>query len=700
MKKKVLKLFVSVFVIVNFLITGIISFVQPETKTAVAQTAAITSVNFEGKDKLAFFAYGNAKIAVKQDTAKEGKKYVSVVNRKSIWDSLGIDVKDVLTRGKTWVVSGYVRHSGKKPILFSITAVYNDGKGIKYVQLGERVLMPNKWEKISAKWKPTLKNPTDLIIAIHPTVDKTTSYDVDNVQIMTEEAYMSQADVFKDMFESNTTVWQPRGDGVKIKLDNSRSHDGDKSLYVTGRSAFWHGVQIPLTKYLVPGKSYRISMWVYHTSMDKQGIMLTVQRKMADEQQYRYDWIGGSQIEGDGWAQISGNYNVPKSGKIEELVLCISSWNPTLSFWIDDVTVSDPTRIQQPNYDLPSLKERYKNDFKVGVAIGYGELMSDVDSQFIVKHFNSITPGNEMKPESVLRGPDNYDFTVADAFVDFAKKNNIAIRGHTLVWHNQTPDWFFKDANGNLLKKDELLKRLKNYIYTVVGRYKGKIYAWDVVNEAIDETQPDGYRRSTWYNICGPEYIEKAFIWAHEADPQAKLFYNDYNTEIPQKRMFIYNMIKNMKAKGIPIHGVGLQCHINVDNPSVEDIEETIKLFSTIPGLEIQITELDMSFYQWGSSVYYVEPSKEMLLKQAKKYYELFNLFRKYKNVIKSVTLWGLKDDNSWLRGVFNKPDFPLLFDEYYDGKLAFWALIDNSILPQDTNLPAPPAIPKIKAKK
>lgn len=505
---------------------------------------------------------------------------------------------------------------------------------------------------------------------------------------------------FKDTFESNLTNWQPRGDTVKLKIDNTKSHNGNKSLYVSGRSAFWHGVQIPVTKYLVAGKVYKFSVWLYHQSIDKQGFGLTIQRKMANDEQYKYDWITGSQIEGDGWVEISGNYYVPKDGKIEELVFCVSSWNPTLAFWVDDVTISDPFKLQGPNYNLPSLKEKYKEDFKVGVAIGYGELISDIDTQFIKKHFNSITPGNEMKPESVLKGPNNYDFTIADAFVDFATKNKMGIRGHTLVWHNQTPDWFFKDENGNFLKKDELLKRLKNHIYTVVSRYKGKIYAWDVVNEAIDETQPDGYRRSNWYNICGPEYIEKAFIWAHEADPQAKLFYNDYNTEIPQKRMFIYNMIKNLKAKGVPIHGIGLQCHINIDNPSVEDIEETIKLFSTIPGLEIQITELDMSFYQWGSSVYYAEPSREMLLKQAKKYYELFNLFKKYKNVIKSVTFWGLKDDNSWLRGVFNKPDFPLLFDEHYDGKPAFWALIDYSILPQNANLPTPPAIPKVKAKK
>ena len=700
MKKQRFVSLASVIVIVIFVTSAVFLFTGYVFQSVKAQTtSSAVMLSFEGKDKIVFFPYGNAKVTMDTKISKDGKNSIKVINRKSIWDSLAIDVKDILKRGKTWVVSSYIRHEGKKPATFSITAVYDDGKGIKYIQLGERIIMPYRWEKVIAKWKPTLKNPKFLIVAIHPTVEKTIPYNVDNIQIMPEESYLLQAVVYRDTFEANTTNWQPRGDSVKIRLDTSKYHEGNKSLYISGRTAFWHGAKISIKKFVNAGRRYKFSIWVYHTSVDLQRFSILVQRKMAGELFYRYDWITSSEVTGDSWIEISGSYVVPESGEIEELEFYIESQNPTLSFWIDDFAISDTMKLQQPNYDLPSLKEKYKNDFKVGVAIGYGELMNTVDRKFIVKHFNSITAGNEMKPESVLRGPGSYDFTVADAFVDFAKRNNIAIRGHTLVWHNQTPDWFFKDANGNFLKKEELLKRLKNHIYTVVGRYKGKIYAWDVVNEAIDESQPDGYRRSNWYNICGPEYIEKAFIWAHEADPQAKLFYNDYNTEIPQKRMFIYNMIKKMKSKGIPVHGVGLQCHINVDNPSVEEIEETIKLFSTIPKLEIQITELDMSFYQWGSSVYYVEPSREMLLKQAKKYYDLFNLFKKYKNVINSVTFWGLKDDYSWLRGVFNKPDFPLLFDEYYDGKPAFWALIDYSILPQNINLPTPPT-PKLNAKK
>nr|QFX68256.1 s-CbXyn10C [synthetic construct] len=337
----------------------------------------------------------------------------------------------------------------------------------------------------------------------------------------------------------------------------------------------------------------------------------------------------------------------------------------------------------KPDWNIPSLYESYKNDFRIGVAIPAKCLSNDTDRRMVLKHFNSITAENEMKPESLLAGQTstglNYRFSTADTFVDFANTNNIGIRGHTLVWHSQTPDWFFKDSSGQRLTKDALLARLKQYIYDVVGRYKGKVYAWDVVNEAIDENQSDGYRRSTWYEICGPEYIEKAFIWAHEADPNAKLFYNDYNTEISKKRDFIYNMVKNLKSKGIPIHGIGMQCHINVNWPSVSEIENSIKLFSSIPGIEIHITELDMSLYNYGSSENYSTPPQDLLQKQAQKYKELFTMLKKYTNVVKCVTFWGLKDDYSWLRSFNGKNDWPLLFFEDYSAKPAYWAVIEAS---------------------
>lgn len=354
-------------------------------------------------------------------------------------------------------------------------------------------------------------------------------------------------------------------------------------------------------------------------------------------------------------------------------------------YGVNKYTVSNEKRDQSvSDLELPSLYERYKNYFKIGVAIPYKALTNPSDIELIRKHFNSITAENEMKPVSVQPSEGSFDFAIADQYINFCKKNNISLRGHTLIWHNQTPNWFFTNPDtGEMLinrEKDKklLLDRLKKHIQTVVGRYKGKIYAWDVVNEAIDENEPDGYRKSEWYKILGPEYIEKAFIWAHEADPLAKLYYNDFNTENPAKREFIYKMVKSLREKGVPIDGIGLQCHISVDWPSVEEVEKTIKLFSSIPGIELQITELDISIAK--NMINDDEAQKRVLLiRQAEKLRDLFEVFKKYKGVIKAVTFWGLKDDYSWLKG-----DYPLLFDKDYKPKYAFWALIDPSLIPKE----------------
>jgi endo-1,4-beta-xylanase len=175
-------------------------------------------------------------------------------------------------------------------------------------------------------------------------------------------------------------------------------------------------------------------------------------------------------------------------------------------------------------------------------------------------------------------------------------QNDQQVRGHTLVWHAQTPDWVFRDANGNLVSKAVLYARMQNHIQTVMERYEGKIYAWDVVNEVIDASQSDGLRRSLWYQIAGEEYIEKAFEFAHAVDPTVKLFINDYNTHEPAKSQALYNLITRLQAKGIPVDGVGHQTHISLYYPTLAEIESSIIKFKAL-GLETHITELDISIF-------------------------------------------------------------------------------------------------------
>src|SRR4051812_46262494 len=241
------------------------------------------------------------------------------------------------------------------------------------------------------------------------------------------------------------------------------------------------------------------------------------------------------------------------------------------------------------------LKDFYKNYFTMGVAVSPQSLKGP-EAKLVLKHFGSMTCENVMKMGPIHPEENRYNWAPADEVVAFAQANNMKMRGHTLCWHNQTPDWFFKDGTGNKVSKDVLLKRLQTHITDVVSRYKGKIYAWDVVNEAIDDDSLKYMRSTPWYEICGEEFIAKAFEYAHAADPNALLFYNDYDTENPVKREKIYRMVKKLLNAKVPIHGIGLQGHWSLIVPTEKELKNSIDKFSSL-GLQVQVTELDVSVY-------------------------------------------------------------------------------------------------------
>jgi len=346
---------------------------------------------------------------------------------------------------------------------------------------------------------------------------------------------------------------------------------------------------------------------------------------------------------------------------------------------------------------IKGLKDFYKDYFPIGVAVSPRSL-EGVSGEFIKKHFNSITPENVMKPALIQPQEGKFSWAEADKIVDFAQANGMKVRGHTLCWHNQTGEWMFKDAQGNQASKELVLARLKEHITQVVSRYKGKIYAWDVVNEAIDNLDPAnvGYRQTLWYKICGDEFIAKAFQWAHEADPKAVLFYNEYNTENPAKREKTYEMLKKMLAQGVPINGVGIQAHWDIGSPkhvgqlnqpgegdfiipgSSEDaIRESINKFSSL-GLVVQITELDVSIYTSRTDTLNLGFTPEREQKQIDFYKKAFKVFRDKKKVITGVTFWNLSDRSSWLdsRTPRRGKAYPLLFDENMKPKKAYWAVV------------------------
>jgi endo-1,4-beta-xylanase len=329
------------------------------------------------------------------------------------------------------------------------------------------------------------------------------------------------------------------------------------------------------------------------------------------------------------------------------------------------------------------LKDYYKNFFPIGVAVTPQQLKDPDQRQLVLKHFNSLTAENAMKMGPIHPQENQFNWAPADEIVNFAVANGLKVRGHNLCWHTQTPKWIFNDSVGNLVSKEVLLQRLKAHIDAVVGRYKGKIYAWDVVNEAVSDNPKELLRNSLWYQICGEDYIAKAFEYAHKADPKAVLFYNDYNTESTEKRARIYRLLKGLIDKGVPIHAVGLQGHWSIQNPSEEKLKKSIEEYASL-GLKVQVTELDLSIYSDSNTPDATDKTRlsnfspELQQQQATQYGKLFNVLRQYKGTLTGVTFWNLSDRYSWLDNfpVRGRKNYPLLFDEELKPKQAYWNVI------------------------
>jgi len=343
-----------------------------------------------------------------------------------------------------------------------------------------------------------------------------------------------------------------------------------------------------------------------------------------------------------------------------------------------------------------TLKETFGTAFHVGVAINADQITGkDTRGDAIVlQQYDSISPENVMKWEVIHPRPDAYDFALADKYVEFGLKNHMFIVGHTLCWHSQTPAWVFKDEKGNPLTRDALLQRLHDHIQTVVGRYKGRIDSWDVVNEALNE---DGtLRQSPWMKIIGEDYIIKAFQYAHEADPKVQLNYNDYNLEIPAKRKGAIALVKKLQAAGVPIAVVGDQAHLHLDGATAADEEATVTELAAT-GVKVAITELDIDVLPsaWGHTAdvsvniqqnAQLNPYAKGLpdtVQQAlaKRYGDLFTVYWKHRDLINRVTFWGVTDADSWLNNwpVKGRSSYPLLFDRDGKPKPAFEAVLQTA---------------------
>ena len=353
-----------------------------------------------------------------------------------------------------------------------------------------------------------------------------------------------------------------------------------------------------------------------------------------------------------------------------------------LAFLMNGCSSGEKTEIKQ------TLKDAFAGKFYIGTALNEWQITGrDSASVKVIKEqFSAIVPENCMKSAEIHPREDEFNFVLPDQFVAFGEQNDMFITGHCLIWHSQAPRWFFTDSLENDVSREVMIERMRNHIHTVVGRYKGRINGWDVVNEAIME---DGsFGNSKFYQIVGDDFIKLAFQFAHEADPDAELYYNDYNEWFSGKREAIVNLIRSLKADGIRIDGIGMQGHIGLDSPSLEDYEKAMVAYAN-EGVKVMVTELDMSILpnrrrdvgaDISTSIEYekeLNPYTDGVVPQEKqdewdaRMVDFFKLFLKHADDVSRVTLWGVSDRDSWKNNfpVRGRTDYPLLFDRNYQAK-------------------------------
>ncbi len=364
----------------------------------------------------------------------------------------------------------------------------------------------------------------------------------------------------------------------------------------------------------------------------------------------------------------------PESNKPTDTDSPVATETPAPTAALLPTPTPGPTATPRPDISGVSLKELYKDYFMIGTI--YTETIdSGADNALIKQHFNIMTPENLMKPEYMQFPQGTFKFGASDHMMSIAERDGIKVVGHTLAWHSQSGEFLgITNKEGNPVTREEAIEQLRDHIYNVAGRYSGQIYSWDVLNEAIRDNvalPADGdwtqcLRDTQWLRSIGPDYVAMAFQFAHEADPEALLYYNDYGLDSANKSEIVAAMVADLRSQGVPIHGIGMQGHYNTGT-SLESVRNSLERFSQIEGIVVSVTELDVGVPNTNSMLSAKNEKKQGLF-----YAKLFHIYKEYADLIERVTFWGYRDDTSW-----RNEECPLLFNADLSPKEAFYALID-----------------------
>ncbi len=653
---------------------------------------------------------GSTEITLSDQQAYEGSKSLSITGRTVNWNGAGASMIGVMYPDQQYTFSVAVYYDdeevGGQNQQFNLQCLYTDADGKEnYKYISSTNAQCGQWSVING----TYTVPSDATnIVVYVEAATLSDFYMDEFTVTGEKTEdTDKEDGFFDNFDDGTKMgWQTRGSNTTLEVSTKYAHSGDYSIYTDGRQQLWNGATCNKTLVLEAGGYYSFGCYVLYDGdewTDTQKFSINLQYDLDGKENY-YTVYTETANKGE-WTYVGTECTIPE-GAANIYVYVQTAYKPDASvtsqdlmgFYLDDVS---GTRLPDPaiQEDIASLQDVYKDYFKIGCAVAGSEFTQGATKDLILKHYNSVTIGNELKPESVLdqsatiaymnaNGGDQTNPQVslkqAADMLKFCEDNNLPLRGHVLVWHSQTPDWFFKenyDASADFVTPDVMDQRMENYIKNVMNAIATQypdlnVYAWDVVNEAASDSgtirnagaysQGDG--SSGWVSVYGDQsYIKKAFEYARKYAPEGcKLFYNDYNEYSEAKLQYIQSEILTPLVEAGLIDGMGMQSHIGMSSPSIAQYEAALRSYADM-GLEIQITELDVSLRS---------NSEEDLLALAERYRQCFEMYKRVKDDgvdLSAVILWGITDSTSWIGG------YPLLFDKDYQAKAAYYAVIDTN---------------------
>lgn len=645
-------------------------------KPLEAGAYGIDIMNFDYDDNIGFEALGNAKVELSSDGGHSGDRSVLVSGRSSESDGARISV-EMASEPTSYTATVWVKSAGA----CKLTATLGGQK------INSANVSPDTWTKISGKVYVE-GNEDQLDLDVYSLSGNDEFY-IDDVSVLAEgqqitTPYMPEGMNMIENGDFETGELSPfAARGCNVAATAGAAHEGGFGAAVTERTEGWNGIEIDIKDMIVSECNYEAKAWVRLDDPSVTSASYYLQLEIS-EQGYdtRYPSVIQFTAKQGEWTEVRGVFSTKDFaypvnavklyiGSADDNTCAFSVDDVSLSYTTDEITGSSSRPVDADpwvNTELTPLKEVYKDYFLMGAARSsdVGDA-AKIEDDMMKYHFDIVTAGNAMKPDALEPTKGRFNWETGDYIVNKTLENGLKMHGHVLCWHEQSPDWL----NYEGISKEEALQNMQTYINDVMSHYKGQCYSWDVVNEAIDgitdTSTVSGILRDTpWRRAIGDDYIEYAFKFASEADPDAELYYNDFNLDDASKADAVVTLVKSLQEKGIKIDGIGMQAHYSTDT-SIKAVENSIKKFAKL-GVKISITELDVCHYGISNG----EMTEDQEIEQAQKYAQLFQLYKKYADVIDRVTLWGIDDATSW-----RAENCPLIFDKDYQPKEAYYAILD-----------------------